>query len=53
MKLYDEIINRALVLQEQLQSQKTSKVKHRLKAVQTILNRLVPDELYYESEEDE
>ncbi|MEQ9263112.1 MAG: hypothetical protein RLP14_08130 [Owenweeksia sp.] len=53
MKLYDEIINRALLLQEQLQSQNTPKAKYRLKGIQKILNRLVPDELYYESEENE
>jgi transcriptional regulator with XRE-family HTH domain len=52
MKLYDDIINRALLLHDQLQAQKTPKAKHRLKGVRMILNRLVPDELLYEGDED-
>ena len=53
LKLYDELINRAMLLHDQLQENNSPKAKHRLKGVKSILNRLVPEEFLYEAEEDQ
>lgn len=51
LKHYEEIMDRLLLFKEQLEEAGASITKPRLQSLDAILNRLMPDELYYDHEE--